>query len=243
MMESPAAELPAIRFRRYGMRALGWIIVAAVVFAAVILGLHLRWWVFDTSQPIRFWDDTQRGNNWGLLASGPEGYLNQYDKMDPEIPEWQDRQWDSWLDYAPLRLLVMREWGVWQRAQASAKHETLPDNYFDAWQRPWKFNAPVQWFNTVLEGISAICAFFLTRLWVIRGSDAENRGHFLGVWQGLVAALAIWFSIDIIISAHAWFQWDSWVVPWYLCACLLASLDWWFAAGIAVAIGVNFKGQ
>jgi hypothetical protein len=90
---------------------------------------------------------------------------------------------------------------------------------------------------------AAVCAFFLTRLWVIRGSAGEIHGPFHGTWQGVVAALMIWFSADIIISAHAWFQWDSWAVPWYLCACLLASLDWWLAAGIALTIGIMFKGQ
>ena len=98
-------------------------------------------------------------------------------------------------------------------------------------------------FNTVLEGFAAICAFFLTRLWVVRGSAGEKHGHFHGVWQGIVAAFSIWFSIDILINAHAWVQWDSWIVPWYLCgACLPASIGgsppvW------PVAIGVNLKGQ
>jgi hypothetical protein len=236
---SPTVDPPAFRRRVYGLRALGWLIIGAVLFFAVVAGLHLRWWVFQISDPIRFIDDDTRGCYWGLLASGPEGYLNQYDKMDPEVPEWQDQSWVPWLDYGPLRLLVMKEWGEWQRAY----HPPDPNDLFNAWQRPYWFNAPVLHFNAALEGFAAICAFFLTRLWVTRGTIGETHGHFHGVWQGIVAALSIWFSADIIISAHAWVQWDSWVVPWYLCACLLASLDWWFAAGVAVAIGVNFKGQ
>jgi hypothetical protein len=134
----------------------------------------------------------------------------------------------------------MREWGAWQRAH----HPPDPNApLIDAWQRPYWFSAPVLRFNTVLEGLSAIFAFLLTRYWVIRGSAGEKRGHFHGIWQGLVAALLIWFSPDLIINAHVWAQWDTWIVPWYLCACLLASLDWWFAAGVAIAIGANFKGQ
>jgi hypothetical protein len=217
----------------------GWLFIIAVLVVAFVAGLWLRRWLFDFSDPIRFIDDARRGTYWGLLASGPEGYLNQYDKMDPEVPEWQDQLWIPWLDYGPLRLAVMTGWGKWQRAY----HPPDSDDLFNAWQRPYWFSAPVLHFNEVLEGISAICAFFLTRLWVLRGSAGEKHGHFHGIWQGIVAALSLWFSIDIIISAHVWFQWDSWVVPWYLCACLLASLDWWFAAGLAVAIGVNFKGQ
>ena len=87
-----------------------------------------------------------------------------------------------------------------------------------------------------------IFAFFLTRCWVLRGTVGERHGHFHGIWQGAVAALLIWFSPDLIINAHAWPQWDTWIVPWYLCGCLLASLDWWFAAGVAIAIGAQFQG-
>jgi hypothetical protein len=239
MMESAADDSPASLWRVYGFRALGWLLIAAILGISTVAGLRLRRWVFEISDPIRFTSDDIRGAYWGLLASGPEGFLNQYDKMDPEVPEWQDQSWTPWLDYGPLRLLVMRQWGAWQRAY----HPPDPDDLFDAWQRDYWFNAPVIRFNTVLEGFAAICAFFLTRLWVVRGSAGENHGHFHGVWQGVVAALSIWFSIDILINAHAWIQWDSWIVPWYLCACLLASLDWWFAAGLAVAVGVNLKGQ
>jgi hypothetical protein len=220
--------------------ALIWLIIVLVFWISLVEGLRLRRWVFDITDPIRFTNDTARGSYWGLVATGPEGYLNQYDKMDPEVPEWQSSLWIPWLDYGPLRLLVMREWGAWQRAY----HPPDPnDSLYDAWQRPYWFNAPVIHFNIALEIFSAVCAFFLTRLWVIRGSAGETHGPFHGIWQGAAAALMIWFSADIIISAHAWFQWDSWVVPWYLCACLLASLDWWFAAGLAAAIGIMFKGQ
>jgi len=227
------------RWRVYAWRSIGWLLIAAVLALSVREGLRLRRWVFDIADPIRFSDDTSRGVYWGLVASGKEGFLNQYDKMDPQVPEWQNSLWVPWLDYGPLRLLVMRQWGAWIRAH----HPPDAGDWDGAWQRPYEFNWPVLWFNTVLEGIAAICAFFLTWLWVVRGSAGEERGHFHGVWQGIVAALLIWFSLDILISAHAWFQWDSWVVPCYLAACLLASLDWWFAAGVAVAIGVSFKGQ
>jgi hypothetical protein len=242
---SPPAEQISVRSPRpwpaYALRAVVWLIIILVCWISLVEGLRLRQWVFDMTDPIRFTNDTARGSMWGLIATGPEGYWNQYDKMDPEVPEWENSQWVPWLDYGPLRLLVMREWGAWQRKY----HPPDPDNgsLMDAWQRPYWFNAPVLNFNIVLEMFSTVCAFFLTRLWVIRGSAGEVHGPFHGTWQGVVAALMIWFSADIIISAHAWFQWDSWAVPWYLCACLLASLDWWFAAGLAVTIGIMFKGQ
>jgi len=244
----PAAAVPPAnptvrsdkQWKVYAWRAGIWLLIGVGCYICAVQGMKLRYWTYQVCDPIRFLDDMRRGTFWGLLASGPEGYLNQYEKMDPEVPEWQDSQWTPWLDYSPLRLLVMREWGAWQRKH----HPPDPDvPLMDAWQRPYWFTAPVLHFNAVLEGFSAICAFLLTRLWVVRGTLPENRRHFTGVWQGLVAALLIWFSPDIIINAHGWPQWDSWVVPWYLCGCLLASLDWWFAAGAVIAIGVNFKGQ
>jgi len=224
----------------YAWRALIWLLIAGVFWICFAEGLRLRRWVFDVADPIRFVGDMSRGTYWGLAASGPEGFLNQYDKMDPQVPEWQDERWVPWLDYSPLRLLVMREWGEWQRVHYPPDpHVSL----MDAWQRSYDFNAPVLQFNTCLEAFAAICAFFLTRHWVIRGNKGEPHGHFHGVWQGVLAALFIWFSPDMILSAHGWVQWDAWVVPWYLCGCVLASLDWWFVAGMAVAVGVNFKGQ
>ena len=155
MMESAAGDSPAFPWRVYGFRALGWLMIAAVVCVSIVAGLRLRRWVFETTDPIRWSGDDTRGSYWGLLASGPEGYLNQYDKMGPEVPEWQDQSWVPWLDYGPLRLLVMRQWGAWQRAH----HPPDPDDLFDAWQPPYWFNAPVLRFNTVLEGFAAICAF------------------------------------------------------------------------------------
>ncbi|HEX4054034.1 MAG TPA: hypothetical protein VHX86_07190 [Tepidisphaeraceae bacterium] len=241
---SPSLDRPTLRShargRTYALRTIIWLAIAAIFWFSFVEGLHLRRWVFDAADPIRFLDDMRRGTYWGLQASGPEGYLNQYEKMDPEVPEWQDDRWTPWLDYSPLRLLVMRQWGAWQRAH----HPPDPNvPLMDAWQRPYWFTAPVLRFNTVLEVFSAIFAFLLTRYWVLRGTVGESHGHFHGIWQGAVAALLIWFSPDLIINAHAWPQWDTWIVPWYLCGCLLASLDWWFAAGVAIAIGANFKGQ
>jgi hypothetical protein len=240
----PECETEAVNtqrpWRKYALRTAIWLLIAAIVSISIVLGLRIRYWTFQTADPVRFQDDIRRATFWGLLASGPEGYLNQYEKMDPEVQEWKDSRWTPWLDYSPLRLLVDRQWGVWQRAH----HPPDPNvPLMDAWQRPYWFSAPILQFNTLLEGFASILAFFLTRHWVIRGSGGTRRGHFHGVWQGLVAALLLWFSPDMIINSHAWPQWDTWIVPWYLLGVLLASLDWWFAAGVAILIGANFKGQ
>jgi hypothetical protein len=227
-------------WRKYALRAAGWVFIAIVICAATIGGLKVRYWTYQVFDPLRFVGDIQRGLFWGMNASGPEGYLNQYDKIAPELPDWQERTWVPWLDYSPLKLLVMRQWAMWLRTH----HHVDPNTpYMEAWQRPYWFTSPILHFSIVLEGLSAVAAFLLTRLRVIRGSAGETHRHFHGVWQGLVAALLIWFNPDIISNAHAWPQWDSWLVPFYLFGLLLASLDWWFVAGMMIFVGANFKGQ
>jgi hypothetical protein len=73
----------------------------------------------------------------------------------------------------------------------------------------------------------------------IRYLPPEHRG-----WAaGLVAALFIWFDPSIIMDTHVWPQWDAWVLPPFLLATLLATVDWWFTAGLVLGVGVMFKGQ
>ena len=220
---------------------LGWLVIAAVLFFAVVAGLHLRRWAFEITHPIRFIGDDSRGTYWGLVASGPEGYLNQYDKMGPEVPEWQDQRWVPWLDYSPLRLLVMRRMGQLAARLSSARSKRRSHGRLAKALLVQRAGYSLQ--HRLGNLLLRLRSFSLRRLWVLRGSAGEIHGPLHGNWQGAVAALLVWFSADIIISAHVWIQWDSWIVPWYLCACLLASLDWWFAAGISIAIGVMFKGQ
>lgn len=60
---------------------------------------------------------------------------------------------------------------------------------------------------------------------------------------GLVAALLVWFDPMNLADSHVWPQWDVWLLPAFLLSALLASLDWWIAAGILLGIGCMFKGQ
>jgi len=53
----------------------------------------------------------------------------------------------------------------------------------------------------------------------------------------------VWFNPAMILSAHGWPTWDMWIIPFYVYAMLFASLDWWFCAGVMIAIGAMFKGQ
>jgi len=60
---------------------------------------------------------------------------------------------------------------------------------------------------------------------------------------GLIAALLVWFDPMNLIVSHIWPQWDVWILPAFLMAALLASLNWWVAAGLLLGIGCMFKGQ
>ena len=226
------------RGREWSRTVSVWGLTILVIAFAAFGGLRLRRWVFEITVPIRFTPDIQRGCFWGLKSAGPEGYLNQYEKMSAEKPEWQDARWQPWLDYAPLRLLVMRQWGAW-----IYRHDP-PDAMgilVNAWQPSYEYNAPVLDFNAAMDGLAAVLGFFLTWLWVRR--DKINPPRFCGWWQGLAAALLIWFNPAILISAHGWPTWDEWIIPMYLLAALLASLNLWFFAGVAVGVGAMFKGQ
>jgi hypothetical protein len=60
---------------------------------------------------------------------------------------------------------------------------------------------------------------------------------------GAVAAMLVWLDPLTLIDAHAWPQWDVWILPFFLGATLLASLDCWFWAGMLLGVGCMFKGQ
>jgi hypothetical protein len=64
-----------------------------------------------------------------------------------------------------------------------------------------------------------------------------------GVIPGFIGAMMLWFSPAVHISAYGWPSSDIWIVPFFLWAVLLASLNWWFAAGLVVGVGTMLKGQ
>jgi len=229
---SPGAEVRS-RGTILARRALLWIVIAAIGYLALICGLSARRWVWDNTDPIRFFHDAERQCYWALETTGPEGFLNQYEKMAV-----QDRRWEIFLDYVPLRLLVMDRWGVYLRKHFPEVNDEAPE---DAWRRSYAFTAPLLDFNAFMDGVAAISAFLLTRLWVRRARPTPE--HFTGVWQGSVAGLLIWFNPAILFSAYAWPTWDNWIIPMFLLAALLASLDWWFCSGVALVIGAMLKGQ
>jgi len=60
---------------------------------------------------------------------------------------------------------------------------------------------------------------------------------------GLVAATLVWLNPALILDGIGWPQWDGWILPFFLIAAVLASVDWWLCAGVMLGIGCMFKGQ
>jgi hypothetical protein len=212
------------------------VVIAIVALYSARLGIRFRHCVWDATVPIRFLQDVDRGYDWGRKCA-TEGYLNQYEKMQFEKPTDAD-----WLDYAPLRLAVMAMWGDW-----SLQH--FPDVKVWHTNASYALTTPVLHFNLFMEIIGVVCTFFLTRLWAVRGMNDSSidrnslRWFFRGWIPGLFAAALLWFNPAIVLSAYGWPTWDLWIIPMFLLAALLASVGWWFAAGVAVGIGAMFKGQ
>jgi hypothetical protein len=73
-----------------------------------------------------------------------------------------------------------------------------------------------------------------------RGTPSTTIG---ADFVSLLGALLFWFNPAVIWDAHCWPQWDVWLFPFFLGALLLACRDWWFAAGVLIAIGAFLKGQ
>src|ERR1700721_323677 len=115
-----------MRWKKYAPFA-GWCAICLVVGFSFVAGLAVRRAVWDVTSPIRF-GDIQNGFRWAMASSGPQGYLNQYDREDNEQPNW-----GIWLDYAPLRLLLMDQWGHWARPHSP---------------RPMDIRQPSGWFPT-----------------------------------------------------------------------------------------------
>lgn len=84
-----------------------------------------------------------------------------------------------------------------------------------------------------------ISFLFLLMIGSLRWLPAVHRA-----WAGgLVAGLMLWFDPALLMNAHVWPQWDVWLLPPFLLAAVLTSLDWWFTAGLVLGAGMMFKGQ
>ena len=269
-VNQPIPERP-LRLLSLFRHAFIWLLTLTIAASAIWGGLRLRRWTWELATPVHFTSDINRGYYWGHTASGPEGYLNLYEKMVHEVdakqanepgfdPANRRSKWNLFLDYAPLRLAVMMMWGRHVRGAGLPQPGT--------WRHDYAFHWPPLWFNAGMELIGAISAFALVRRWIVISDAgpplrswprewldrllrrpapvepiAPPHRPFRGWWQGMTAALLLWFNPAAVTNAHAWPTWDMWVTAMYLLALLAASYGRWFWAGAVVGIGAMMKGQ
>ncbi len=225
---------PRFNWSRIAWRCAVVVMLLDITLAAAIYGLRIRKAAFVDTTGVHFLGDVSSGFKWGTLANDV-GLFNLYDQIVVDINDGRRT-----MDYAPLRLTAVWAWSRWA-------HEHYPD--VGGWQDDYDFTRPMLNGNTVAEFISAVLIFFLIRLWRVRMDDARRtpdhlpRPMFRGVIPGLFGAMLFWFNPAVIRDGYSWPQWDVWLVPFFVAAVLLASLDWWFVAGMAVMVGAAFKGQ
>jgi hypothetical protein len=239
----PAQIFASLRARR--------ILLGIILLTLLIGGVGLRRYTWEQTTHLRFQRDIANGFYWGnqtlvegrRLSPGEKpdswrtfmrGYLGLYDRVQADA--YED---NYYLDYPPLRLLVMSIWARQVRAKFPGVEDGTPE-----------YVEPLLSVNLLCELITAVGIFLLVRLGVRRSSGATDSGllHRLPPAQrgwvcGLLAASVVWLEPSLILDAHAWPQWDVWILPFYLFAALAALTRRWFWCGCLLAVGGMLKGQ
>ncbi len=234
-----------------GRAAIRFLAVALLVGSLLLGGVQLRQYAWQRTTHLRYQHDIVNGFYWGsqLLKEGralspndppdswrtfARGYLGLYENVREGA---YDGQYN--LDYPPLRLLVMSIWTKEVKAQFPGAEDGTPE-----------YVEPLLRVNFVCEILTALGVFLLVRLGVRRSGGRTDSGllcHFPIAERakvcGLLAALAAWLEPSLILDAHAWPQWDVWILPFYLFAALAALTHRWFWCGCLLALGAMFKGQ
>ena len=227
------------------------ILLGIILLALLLGGVALRRYSWQQTTHLRYQKDIANGFYWGnqTLVEGrrlsPEenpdswrafarGYFGLYDRV--QASAYED---NYYLDYPPLRLLVMSIWAKQVRAKFPGVEDGTPE-----------YVEPLLSVNLLCELVTAAGIFLLVRLGVRRSSGATDSGllHRLppserGWVCGLLAASVAWLEPSLILDAHAWPQWDVWILPFYLFAAIAALTRRWFWCGCLLAVGGMLKGQ
>lgn len=229
---------------------------ALIATCALFGGLILRDWTWKMTEPIRFHGDISNALNIGR-ATVMAGVVTEPGKP-PRLPDWAGL-WNAYLgrydaeynrfahrenvpsrrysvDYPPGRLLIASAW---------AKHvmstpppgQTLPRGLGVGYSDD--LATPLRWVNIGHELAAAIGMFFLVRI-IFRRS---GRRMFSSEALAMMSALLVWFNPALILNAHGWPQWESWVLPYFLWGAYFAIIDRWLLTGMLLAAGAMLKGQ
>ncbi len=229
-----------------------------LLWAIVIqFGLHLREQAWSrTGEPerrLRFEGDIRNAMSVGRgtvlyaarLADVPperltlrtflDGYLERYAQQKRRHDEGRPE-----IDYPPGRLLVMSLW-MWNNIQRDGPRVEYRDEIV----------RPLLNLNLLVESLTTIGVVLLVGHHLHQGGTSVSSVHGLAqtvslARRGIIASLAgmlVWLNPALILNAHAWPQWDAWVLPFVVWGVFFARLDRWGSAGFIVAIGGFFKGQ
>lgn len=239
---------------RLNLHAL-WVMIATL---SLFAGLHLRDWTWKQTAPIRFRGDIGNALNIGretVLSATTfkpgtpltfpgwpavwRAYLNRYD-ADYQRAEASGLgglgEGRYRIDYPPGRLLIASAWAksIVSGAEPGATHPRgMGVMYSD------EYAAPLRWTNTGHEIAAALAMFFFVRRILLNA----GRRYWVSELLALFAALLLWFNPALIMDAHGWPQWESWVLPYTLWAAYAALIDRWLVAGALIAVGAMLKGQ
>ncbi len=226
-------------------------LLGAALLALLFAGVQLRRFAWKETKHLRFQHDIVNGFYWGreTLKEGNRlspneaadswrafgrGYLGLYERVRKEAYKGQYN-----LDYPPLRLLVMSLWTKEVRTKYPGAEDGTPE-----------YVEPLLRVNMFCELLTAVGIFLLVRLVVQRASGATDSGPLRRLPPGpraticgLLAAGVAWLEPSMILDAHAWPQWDVWILPFYLFAALAALKKRWFWCGCLLALGSMLKGQ
>jgi hypothetical protein len=234
-------------------------LVLALLALAIVGGVQLRTILWNHSTDLRTPDDAVQSFATGLdivhiakahadedpASPGPApwrdmltAYLGYYHRVVDQSHSGQFA-----IDYPPLRLAIVAAWANVARMQdpdVTAYNDDVAQ--------------PMLRLNLAFEIAATAAAFLLVAYWIRRQLLARHaRPQYPGLGEpsplpraavgGLIAALLVWFNPPILLEAHVWPQWDVWLVPLYLMAMFYASTEWFFAAGVCLAIGALLKTQ
>jgi hypothetical protein len=224
---------------------------ALLLLALFLGGLQLRHYAWEQTTHLRFQRDIVNGFYWGseTLKEGRQlsphdsptswrafarGYLGLYERVRRGAYKGQYN-----LDYPPLRLLVMSVWTKEVKSKYPGAEDGTPE-----------YVEPLLVVNGCCELLTAVGIFLLVRL-VLRRAGGATDSWFLHRYPpkeratvcALLAASVAWLEPSMILDAHAWPQWDVWILPFYLFATLAALTRRWFWCGFLLALGAMLKGQ
>ena len=232
-----------------------------VVLALLALGsgLELRQWLWKATTPTRFQFDIGNGFRQASRALTIAEELRRTagageTKQDERLPllwtlrgvkETYDRVYAEGkaanrfsLDYTPARLAVMTLWLREARYREGQAGRPWPKRYLD------EYVEPLLTFNTCMGALAAAAAFGMSRCWLRRQLADANGLRREWTWIGsLLVAMAVWFNPGLLLNAHAWPQWDLWLLPWFFLGVWAASNKHWATAGVMLGLAAMFKGQ